>query len=97
MAKEVRIQQLLRQVFDLTPHLLKFSAAKFWVDYDKEADVLYVSFKRPQKATNSEMQEEGVLLRYRGKEVVGITVLDASKRKGSRQRTGRLRKVRTAA
>lgn len=97
MAREVGIQQLLRQVFDLTPHLLKFSAAKFWVDYDKETDVLYVSFKRPQKATNSEMQENGVLLRYRGKEVVGITVLDASKREGRTQRAGRIKKGKTVA
>ena len=30
-------------------------------DYDKEADVLYINFKRPQKATDSEMLENGVL------------------------------------
>jgi uncharacterized protein YuzE len=51
-----------------------------WVDYDKEADVLYISFKRPQKATDSEMLENGILLRYRGNEIVGNTVLEASKR-----------------
>jgi len=34
-----------------------------WVDYDKEADVLYVSFKRPQRATDSEMLENGIILR----------------------------------
>ncbi|MEK9137312.1 MAG: DUF2283 domain-containing protein, partial [Bacteroidota bacterium] len=62
-----------------------------------EADVLYVSFKRPQKATNSKMQENGMLLRYRGKEIVGITVLDASKRRGRPQHVRRLKKVKTAA
>ena len=25
---------------------------RFSVDYDKEADVLYISFRRPQKATD---------------------------------------------
>ena len=48
--------------------------------YDEEADVLYISFKRPQKATDSEMLEDGILLRYKDKELVGITILEASKR-----------------
>jgi len=53
---------------------------RFWVDYDREADVLYISFKRPQKATDTRTTEEGILLRYHGKELVGITVLEASTR-----------------
>ena len=53
---------------------------KMLIDYDKEADVLYISFKRPQHATDSEMLENGVLLRYKEDELVGITVMNASKR-----------------
>jgi uncharacterized protein YuzE len=53
---------------------------RFWVDYDKEADVLYISFRRPQKATDTQMTEDGLLLRYHGHDLVGITVLDASTR-----------------
>jgi uncharacterized protein YuzE len=49
-------------------------------DYDAEADVLYISFERPQDATDSEMLEDGILLRYRGKKLVGMTVLEASRR-----------------
>jgi len=52
-----------------------------WIDYDKEADVLYISFRRPQKATDSEMLKNGILLRYKGDKLVGITVLEASKRR----------------
>ena len=51
-----------------------------WIDYDKEADVLYINFKRPQKATDSEMLDNEVLLRYKEDELVGITILEASKR-----------------
>jgi uncharacterized protein YuzE len=59
----------------------EFPAAKLWLDYDVEADVLYISIKRPQKATDTvEADGGGILLHYRGKELVGITVLDASKR-----------------
>lgn len=52
----------------------------FWISYDHVADVLYLSLEKPQKATNSSMPEDGILLRYRGKRLVGVTVLDASKR-----------------
>jgi hypothetical protein len=44
-----------------TPYLLKFPQKRMWIDYDKEADVLYINFKRPQKATDSEMTKEGIL------------------------------------
>lgn len=57
-----------------------FPSAKLWLDYDAETDVLYIGLKRPQKATETiEVADSGILLRYRGKELVGITVLDASK------------------
>ena len=81
MAKQVVKAGIIREVFEATPHLLKFPVGKMWIDYDKDADALYISFKRPQKATDSEMLENGILLRYRGKELVGITVLEASKRR----------------
>lgn len=57
-----------------------FPASRYWVDYDREADVLYISFTRPQQATDTDMTEEGFLLRYRDNQVVGVTVLDASAR-----------------
>jgi len=57
-----------------------FPTTHFGVDYDKEADVLYMSFERPQKTTDTEMTDDGLLLRYRNKQLVGITVLDASTR-----------------
>ncbi|HEX9974238.1 MAG TPA: DUF2283 domain-containing protein [bacterium] len=53
---------------------------KMWLDYDEEADVLYISFQRPQQATDSEMLDNGILLRYRKEKLVGVTVLDASTR-----------------
>lgn len=50
------------------------------MDYDKEADVLYISFDRSQEATDCEMLEDGVILRYRREELVGPTILDVYKR-----------------
>jgi uncharacterized protein YuzE len=54
---------------------------KLWIDYDEEADVLYISFQRPQQATDSEMLDNGILLRYRKEKLVGVAVLDASARR----------------
>ena len=67
-------------IFHALPYLIRFPRRRFWVDYDQDADALYISFRRPQKATDSEMTDEGVLLRYREDELVGITVLDVSAR-----------------
>lgn len=80
MAKEAVTAEVIDEVFKAMPHLLKLPAGRFWVDYDEDADVLYISFGRPQKATDSEMLDNGVLLRYKGRDLVGITVLDASRR-----------------
>jgi uncharacterized protein YuzE len=67
-------------VFREVPLLIDFPVPCFWVDYDREADVLYISFQRAQKATDTEMTDDGILFRYRDGQLVGITVLDASSR-----------------
>jgi uncharacterized protein YuzE len=72
--------QLSDAISQAVPLLIDFPVRRFWVDYDKEADVLYISLRRPQKATNTRMTEDGMLLRYRGEQLVGVTVLDASAR-----------------
>ncbi|OHC18168.1 MAG: hypothetical protein A3K25_08870 [Planctomycetes bacterium RIFOXYB12_FULL_42_10] len=76
----IEIEKTLKEVNELVSHFIKMPETKMWIDYDKEADVLYISFKRPQRATDSEMLENGIILRYKGEELVGITVLNASKR-----------------
>ena len=62
------------------PFLVDFPCGRFWVDYDDEADVMYINFERPQRATDTKMTDDGILLRYRDKQLVGVTVLDASSR-----------------
>jgi uncharacterized protein YuzE len=79
MAKTLN-PKLATPIFQAIPLFIHFPSPRFWVDYDKEADVLYISFERHQKATDTEMTEEGVLFRYRDDQLVGITVLDASTR-----------------
>jgi len=81
MAKPIVPEKTIKEVSRIVPYLIKFPADKMWINYDKEADVLYISFRRPQKDTDSEMLKNGILFRHKGDELVGITVLEASKRK----------------
>jgi uncharacterized protein YuzE len=79
MAKEIVTEKTIKEISRAVPHFIKLPVDRMWIDYDKEADVLYISFRRPQKATDSEMLKNGILLRYKGERLVGITILEASK------------------
>jgi uncharacterized protein YuzE len=70
----------LAPIFQAAPYLIHFPTHRFWVDYDQEADVLYISLERPQQSTHSDMSEDGILLNYRDDQLVGVTILDASTR-----------------
>lgn len=50
------------------------------LDHDRQADVLYLSFEHPQRATDSELKEDGVIVHRRGRKIVGLTIVDASQR-----------------
>lgn len=80
MAQKTLDTKILYNVMKTVPHVTKLPLDRLWFDYDHEADVLYISLERPQKATNSELRDDGVLLRYRGKKLVGLTIFEASKR-----------------
>lgn len=56
-----------------------------WSSYDAEADVLYINFKKPSHATDSELTDDDIIIRYDEDEVIGITVLHASRRGADRQ------------
>jgi len=57
-------------------YLLKFKQNHYWVDYDEDADTLYISFRKPQCADDSIMEED-FIYHYADKELVGVTVLHA--------------------
>lgn len=91
MVKGTAAAKTVEEISEALPHLIRLPAGRTWIDYDQEADVLYVSLKRPQKATDTELlEDQGILLRYRGKELVGVTILEASKRgKNGKKKTSR--------
>ena len=59
------------------PYLLAAPSKQIWTNYDEEADVLYISFRKPQQANDSVL-EENAIYHYRDEDLVGITVLNAS-------------------
>lgn len=71
---------LIRRCMSVASDVLKLPAKHVCLDYDEEADVLYMSFRRPQRATQTEETDDGILIRRDGKKVVGLTILNASHR-----------------
>jgi uncharacterized protein YuzE len=51
-----------------------------WSSYDSEADVLYINFKKPSHANDSELTDDDIIIRYEEDQLVGLTILHASKR-----------------
>lgn len=51
------------------------------IDYDPEGDVLYISFGgKPQPADDSDVTEEGVIVRLKEGKIVGLTIPNVKKR-----------------
>ena len=48
--------------------------------YDAEEDILYLHFRECAKATDSELTDDDIMVRYDSEEVVGVTILHASQR-----------------
>lgn len=49
------------------------------LSYDAESDVLYINFDPPQAADDSDITDEGVVIRLRKNKIVGLTILNAAK------------------
>ena len=59
--------------------MAQYGKDKLYVDYDSEADVLYVSFGKPQKADDAIQGKDGIIRRKKGNKIVGLTILNASR------------------
>ena len=68
-----------KEFLKLASTILKSPGRLLWTRYDREADVLYMNFRKPSIATDSELTDDDVI-RYSGDKIMGLTVLHASKR-----------------
>lgn len=76
MAVDIRdIRRLIREPLDIPPVADSL--------YDKEADVLYVTFERGIE-DDSILTPENIVLRYLQGRLLSITIMNASKRPGLR-------------
>jgi len=70
----------IEKMLTLVPQLLEIPHNRIWTTYDKDADVLYVNFKKPSHADDSKITDDDIIVRYEAGQIVGITILNASKR-----------------
>ena len=70
----------LERVLNFVPQALQLRQKNIWLSYDEEADVLYLNFKKPSHADDSELLDNDVIVRSDGDEVAGMTTMNASKK-----------------
>jgi uncharacterized protein YuzE len=70
----------IQEYLKIVPAVRNSPHQYLWSSYDAEADVLYINFQKPSHATDSELTDDDVVVRYENETVVGLTVLHASKR-----------------
>lgn len=80
MATKLKRDEMIQTCLGLSSDIVKLPVQHIWVDYDKEADVLYLSFRKPQRAKKTVETDDDILIRKDGKKIVGITILNASTR-----------------
>ncbi len=80
MAKEALAEENIEYLLKAASNLVKVPKPHMWLDYDEDADVLYIHFEEKPRSTHSEMRDDGIILDYRGKALVGLTIPEASQR-----------------
>ena len=61
----------VKKILNLLPNLLEIPHSRIWSTYDKEADVLYINFKKPSHAEDSELTDDDIIIRYEKGEIIG--------------------------
>lgn len=72
------IQDIRAKCIAMMHDVLQLQEKSVWLDYDQEADVLYVSFRKPQRAKKTIEIDDDFLVRKDGDKIVGITIMNAS-------------------
>lgn len=77
----MNLTENLRDLLSVLPAVRYSPTSRLQAPYDEEGEVLYVHFgpqRRP--ATDSELTDDDIIIRYDGDEVIGFTILHASQR-----------------
>lgn len=79
MATRLKTEAFIKSCIDIASDIVKLPLEHMWIDYDRGADVLYLSFRKPQRATKT-IETDDILIRKDDDKIVGITILNASSR-----------------
>ena len=80
MATDAINKEMIDSCLGLSSQLVRLPVKHIWVDYDEEADVLYLSFRKPQRAKKTIEMNDDVLIRTDDDQIVGITIMNGSSR-----------------
>ena len=80
MAVEVLEEKTVAYLLEATANLVKLPKTQMWPDYDREADVVYLHFEEKPTSNHSEMRDDGIIFDYQDDRLVGLTILNASRR-----------------
>ena len=64
----------------LLPTLKRSPSNLLWSSCARKRIHSYINFKKPSQATDSDITDDDVIVRYENEEIIGLTILHASKR-----------------
>jgi len=68
------------EIVKMVPHVIMSMQRRIWIDYDKDADVLYMNFTYLPKAVEHEEDENGIVRNYDEKgNLTGLTIIAAKR------------------
>lgn len=68
------------EIIKIIPHVVRSMQRRIWIDYDEEADVLYINFTYPPKAVEHEEDERGIEKNYDvNRNLTGLTIIAAKR------------------
>lgn len=71
---------MVSDILDALKAVKHSNANDVHIQYDRDADVMYVNFGVPVPADESELGDEDILYRYQNGKIIGLTVTHFSKR-----------------
>jgi uncharacterized protein YuzE len=80
MATKLKTEAFIKSCVAIALDILKLPLEHIWIDYDREADVLYLNFRKHKRATETIETDDDILIRKDDDKIVGITILNASSR-----------------
>jgi len=60
-------------------HIIKMQNPPLWLSYDREGDAVHVIFEEARKSDKSALEKNDVIVIKRGKKIVNMTILNASR------------------